>query len=49
MLGATKAGATVQRVSIPPRADELSEFGKRDWQTGVDLVKTCLDTHDTAT
>ncbi|KAF9469504.1 glycoside hydrolase family 47 protein [Collybia nuda] len=49
MLGATKAGATVKRVSVPPRADELSEFGKRDWQTGVDLVKTCLDTHDTTT
>lgn len=49
MLGATKTGALVHQVSIPPRLDELSEQGKRDWGTGIELVKTCLDTHDTAT
>ncbi|KAH9486193.1 Mannosyl-oligosaccharide 1,2-alpha-mannosidase [Psilocybe cubensis] len=49
MLGATRAGALVEKVSIPPQPDELSEKGKRDWNTGVELIKTCMNTHDTAT
>lgn len=49
MLGATFTGAIVHRASIPPQADELSEAGKRDWKTGAELVKTCMNTHDTAT
>ncbi|KAG5639666.1 hypothetical protein H0H81_008827 [Sphagnurus paluster] len=49
MLGATTAGARVHPVSIPPRESELSATGKRDWKTGVELLKTCMDTHDTAT
>ncbi|KAF7298942.1 Glycoside hydrolase family 47 protein [Mycena indigotica] len=49
MLGATTTGALVHPVSIPPRQHELSEQGKRDWKTGTSLVKTCMDTHDTAT
>ncbi|KAJ7672728.1 glycoside hydrolase family 47 protein [Mycena rosella] len=49
MLGATTTGALVHPVSIPPRPEELSEAGKRDWKTGVNLIKTCMDTHDTAT
>ncbi|EIW87221.1 glycoside hydrolase family 47 protein [Coniophora puteana RWD-64-598 SS2] len=49
MLGATTSGALVQPVSIPPRAEELSEQGKRDWETGVELIKTCMATHETAT
>lgn len=49
MLGATRVGALVQSVSIPPRPEELSKKGKRDWQTGVELIKTCMNTHDTAT
>lgn len=49
MLGATTTGALVHPVSIPPRPEELSEVGKRDWKTGVELIKTCMDTHDTAT
>jgi len=49
MLGATQTGALVQPVSVPPRPEELSEKGMRDWQTGVELVKTCMHTHDTAT
>ncbi|KAF8195091.1 glycoside hydrolase [Pholiota molesta] len=49
MLGATRTGALKQHVSVPPRPEELSEKGKRDWQTGVELVKTCMNTHDTAT
>lgn len=49
MLGATTAGALVHPVSVPPRPGELSEKGERDWKTGKELVKTCMDTHDTAT
>jgi len=49
MLGATTAGSLVRPVSIPPLPTELTETGKRDWKTGVELVKTCIATHDTAT
>ncbi|KAF8131577.1 glycoside hydrolase [Boletus edulis] len=49
MLGATTAGALVDRVSVPPLSHELSENAKRDWHTGVELVKTCMATHDTQT
>ncbi|KAG6860344.1 hypothetical protein C0995_012457 [Termitomyces sp. Mi166 len=49
MLGATRTGALVDKVSIPPRDNDLSPVGKRDWKNGVELVKTCMDTHDTAT
>jgi endoplasmic reticulum Man9GlcNAc2 1,2-alpha-mannosidase len=49
MLGATKTGATVHKVSIPPKPRELTKEGLRDWKSGVELVKTCMRTHDTAT
>ncbi|KAF9478073.1 glycoside hydrolase family 47 protein [Pholiota conissans] len=49
MLGATRTGALKYPVSIPPHPDELSDKGKRDWETGVELIKTCMNTHDTAT
>ncbi|KAF4573535.1 mannosyl-oligosaccharide alpha-1,2-mannosidase [Pleurotus pulmonarius] len=49
MLGATTTGALVQPVSIPPKSDELTLTGWRDWKTGVELIKTCMRTHDTAT
>lgn len=49
MLGATTAGALVDRVSVPPSPYELSEQAKRDWFTGVELVKTCMATYDTQT
>ncbi|KAG2153531.1 glycoside hydrolase family 47 protein [Suillus bovinus] len=49
MLGATTSGALVHNVSIPPRTDELTDDGKRDWLTGVELVNTCMATHDTQT
>ncbi|KAG5642014.1 hypothetical protein DXG03_003786 [Asterophora parasitica] len=49
MLGATRTGALVHPVSVPPRKNELTDSGERDWKTGVELVKTCMDTHDTAT
>ncbi|KAF8808192.1 glycoside hydrolase family 47 protein [Phlegmacium glaucopus] len=51
MLGATRTGALseTEPVSVPPHPNELSEIGKRDWKTGVELVRTCMNTHDTAT
>ncbi|KAK7464335.1 mannosyl-oligosaccharide alpha-1,2-mannosidase [Stygiomarasmius scandens] len=49
MLGATVAEAMVQPVSVPPKRKELTPNGIRDWVTGAALIKTCWDTHDTAT
>ncbi|KIK71607.1 glycoside hydrolase family 47 protein [Collybiopsis luxurians FD-317 M1] len=49
MLGATITGASASPVSIPPRPTEFMDNGKRDWKNGVELVKTCMDTHDTLT
>ncbi|KAL4070433.1 glycoside hydrolase [Scleroderma citrinum] len=49
MLGATTAGAVVENVSVPPLPRELSALGRRDWFTGIELIKTCLATHDTRT
>jgi len=47
MLGAVASAATP--MSIPPRLDELPDHAKRDWQTGVELVETCVRTYDTQT
>ena len=49
MLGATTAGAVVHPVSVPPLPSELTPTGRRDWKTGVELIKTCMATHNTAT
>ncbi|KAJ3801097.1 glycoside hydrolase [Lentinula aff. detonsa] len=49
MLGATTVGAVRKTVSVPPQLHELSAQGRRDWQTGVNLVETCMYTHETAT
>ncbi|EMD42355.1 glycoside hydrolase family 47 protein [Gelatoporia subvermispora B] len=49
MLGAVTTGAVTQPVSLPPRPEELSPQGQRDWATGIELVETCMRTHDTAT
>ncbi|KAF7340482.1 alpha-1,2-Mannosidase [Mycena venus] len=50
MLGATTAGArTGVVVSVPPKMDELTKKGQRDWKTGVDLLEGCMATHETAT
>ena len=49
MLGAVTAEAVVDNVSVPPRAEELSENGRRDWVNGVNLIETCMLTHETAT
>ncbi|KAI9432065.1 glycoside hydrolase family 47 protein [Lactarius indigo] len=49
LLSATRSGALVQDVSVPPRLEELSEVGRRDWGTGIELIRTCVNTHDTKT
>ncbi|KAH6911170.1 mannosyl-oligosaccharide 1,2-alpha-mannosidase [Coprinopsis sp. MPI-PUGE-AT-0042] len=49
MLGAVNARANVRTVSRPPQRDELTEDGWRDWKTGVELIRTCMKTHDTST
>ena len=49
MLGAVTSGAATQPVSVPPRPRQLTKTGQRDWQTGMDLIETCMLTHDTAT
>jgi len=50
MLGATTAGARTRgAVSIPPRMNELTKTGQRDWNTGVELLEGCMATHQTAT
>lgn len=49
MLGAVTAHAKVDKVSIPPTTDELTQTGLRDWKTGAELTRTCMKTHDTAT
>ncbi|KAI0370015.1 glycoside hydrolase [Pilatotrama ljubarskyi] len=48
MLGAVTSGAAVTPVSIPPRANQLTAKGLRDWKTGVELIETCMRTHETA-
>ncbi|CAK5270184.1 unnamed protein product [Mycena citricolor] len=49
LLGAVTTGALIHPVSVPPRPEELTDAGKRDWKTGLALIKTCMDTHNTAT
>ena len=49
MLGAATSGAVSLPVNIPPRASELTPQAQRDWKTGVELIETCMQTHDTAT
>ncbi|KAI0830846.1 glycoside hydrolase [Trametes gibbosa] len=49
MLGAVTTGAAGQPVSIPPHSKHLNPTGLRDWKTGVELIETCMRTHDTAT
>jgi endoplasmic reticulum Man9GlcNAc2 1,2-alpha-mannosidase len=34
---------------VPPRVEELSDVGRRDWTTGIELIRTCMATHDTKT
>ena len=49
MLGATVARANTHPVSVPPKPSELTKQGLRDWINGVELIKTCMKTHETKT
>ncbi|KAI0313215.1 glycoside hydrolase [Amylostereum chailletii] len=49
LLGATHTGALTKDVSRPPRVEELTAQGLRDWTTGIELIETCMATHDTQT
>ena len=49
MLGATTAGAVAENVTIPPHPTQLTPDGKRDWRIGVELIRTCMETHKTQT
>lgn len=45
MLGATEGA----QMTVPPQFQDFSRSQARDWRTGVDLIKTCLTTHETKT
>jgi mannosyl-oligosaccharide alpha-1,2-mannosidase len=49
MLGAVRSRAFVDQVSVPPKAEELSEAGKAEWALGYELLETCVDTYDSPT
>ncbi|KAI0354739.1 glycoside hydrolase [Trametes cingulata] len=49
MLGAVTTGAITTPVSVPPHSNQLSPKGLRHWKTGVELIETCMRTHETAT
>jgi len=49
LLSATRSGGLDHDVSVPPRPEELTEVGRRDWKTGIELIRTCMATHDTKT
>ncbi|KAK7466256.1 mannosyl-oligosaccharide alpha-1,2-mannosidase [Stygiomarasmius scandens] len=51
MLGATTSGLApgVIKASVPPRPEEFLARGLRDWNTGTELLETCMKTHDTET
>lgn len=51
MLGATTAHLRdpAARASVPPRMDELTPQGQRDWATGAAFLDACMDTHNTKT
>ena len=49
MLGATTVHSATGRVSVPPRKDELTVEGWKDWDAGVDLLEGCMRTHETKT
>jgi len=46
MLGATDGG----HADVPPKPEQFSTAGQqRDWNTGVELIKTCMETHKSKT
>jgi hypothetical protein len=49
MLGATTTGMRGSHVSRPPNSAELTKTARAEWALGEELLKTCLETHKTAT
>ncbi|KAJ7447562.1 glycoside hydrolase [Mycena galericulata] len=49
MLGATTVHRADGGVSVPPRMDELTATGQRDWATGAAFLDACVDTQRTKT
>lgn len=49
MLGATTTGIRGSHVSRPPKAGELNKAAREDWVLGEEILRTCLETHRTAT
>lgn len=47
--GSLLLGVTDGRGPFPPRWSTLSNAQRRDWNTGTELIKTCMATHNTAT
>ncbi|KNZ82220.1 Mannosyl-oligosaccharide 1,2-alpha-mannosidase MNS3 [Termitomyces sp. J132] len=45
----TGSSSLFLRWFVNARSDEDRGTGKRDWKNGVELIKTCMATHDTAT
>jgi len=49
MLGAVRTGMRGTRVSRPPKSPELSKAARDEWNLGEELLRTCIETHRTAT
>ncbi|KDQ15690.1 glycoside hydrolase family 47 protein [Botryobasidium botryosum FD-172 SS1] len=47
--GSLLLGATEGRASVPPNFETFMPHEIRDWNTGLELIKTCMMTHETAT
>ncbi|KAJ7128826.1 glycoside hydrolase [Mycena crocata] len=51
LLGATTVHTVdpTAQISVPPRMEQLTPTGQRDWVTGLAYLEGCMDTHKTAT
>lgn len=47
--GSLLLGATEARTGVPPDLTTFSEKRLRDWNIGMELIRTCMETHKTAT
>lgn len=49
MLGAVTSGITRNRVTIPPKVEQMPINAQRDWYLGLELLETCMEMHNTET
>ncbi|KAK0487864.1 glycoside hydrolase [Armillaria novae-zelandiae] len=49
MLGAVTSGIMRNRVTIPPKVEQMPINAQRDWYLGLELLETCMETHNTET